>query len=153
MKKLITLIALALLVVASGNVQAQSKKECSVYTIAKPMQKSRGKNSKIKINFEKGKIAHLPSKVVKKRGKVPPCMFSLYNYHNQEVHVYADSNYIGTVRPNSVGVVETLSGYSKIYCVTADQAFNWEEPGNCSCIHIYHLRLKEGEGEVKDADL
>jgi hypothetical protein len=148
MKKLITLLSLAILVVFAGNVNAQSKRECSVYTIAKPMQKTRGKNAKIKINYEKDKINILPSKVVKKRGKAPACMFTLYNYHNQMVHVYADSVYIGTLRPNAVGTVETVGSYSKLYCVTDDQAFNWEEPGGCSCIHIYHLRIKEGEGQV-----
>ena len=148
MKKLIQIISLCLLVVIAGSVNAQSKRECSVYTIAKPMQKSRGINKKIKVNYQKDKINILPAKVVKKRGKTPVCMFTLYNYHNQMVHVYADSMYIGTIRANAVGSVETLSGYSKLYCVSDDQSFSWEEPGGCSCIHIYHLRIKDGEGQV-----
>jgi hypothetical protein len=47
-----------------------------------------------------------------------------------------------------VGVVETLASFSKVYCVTDDKQFNWEEEGNCKCTHIYHLRIKENEGEI-----
>jgi hypothetical protein len=148
MKKIIAILSLAMMVAISGSAQAQSKRECSVYTIAKPMQKSRGKNAKIKVNFQTGKVNILPNKINKTRGKAPACMFSLYNYHNQTVHVYADSVYIGTLRPNSVGVVETLASFSKVYCVTDDKQFNWEEEGNCKCTHIYHLRIKENEGEI-----
>jgi hypothetical protein len=154
MKNLITLVSLALLVVFAGQSNAQNKRECSFYTIAKPVQKSRGvKNAKIKVNYEAGKIKVLPSKIVKKRGKAPACMFTLYNYNSQLVHVYADSIYVGTLQANRIGVVETIGNFSKLYCVTDDGQFQWEEPGGCNCIHIFHLRIKEGEGQVDESDM
>ncbi|MFN4973132.1 MAG: hypothetical protein ACK45I_11820 [Bacteroidota bacterium] len=154
MKNLIAIVSLAVLVVLSASVYAQSKRECSFYTIAKPVQKSRGsKNAKIKVNYEAGKIKVLPSKSIKKRGKAPACMFSLYNYNSQLVHVYADSVYVGTLQPNRVGVVETIGSFSKLYCITDDGQFQWEEPGGCDCIHSFHLRIKDGEGQIIESDM
>lgn len=154
MKNLIAIVSLAVLVALSASSNAQSKRECSFYTIAKPVQKSRGiKNAKIKVNYEAGKIKVLPSKIIKKRGKAPACMFSLYNYNSQLVHVYADSIYVGTLQPNRVGVVETIGNFSKLYCITDDRQFQWEEPGGCDCIHNFHLRIKEGEGQIVESDM
>jgi hypothetical protein len=154
MKNLIAIVSLSVLVVLSASVYAQSKRECSFYTIAKPVQKSRGsKNAKIKVNYEAGKIKVLPSKSIKKRGKAPACMFSLYNYNSQLVHVYADSVYVGTLQPNRVGVVETIGSFSKLYCITDDGQFQWEEPGGCDCIHSFHLRIKDGEGQIIESDM
>lgn len=153
MKKIIAILSLAVLVVFANNSQAQSKRECAFYSIAKPVQKSRGKNAKIKINYKQGQIKVLPSKVAKSRGKAPACMFSLYNYNAQMVHVYVDGVYMGSLQPNRIGVVESLNTFSKVYCVTDDQSYSWEENGDCNCIHIYHLRIKENEGQILESDL
>lgn len=148
------LLIMALAFIGAGNLYAQSNRECAIYTIAKPAQKTRGKNAKIKVNYKAGQIKVLPAKKAVTRGKAKnnACMFSLYNYNSQMVHVYVDSVYMGSLQPNRVGVVEGVARYSKVYCVSDDQSFNWEEIGDCNCTHIFHLRIKENEGEVYEHD-
>ena len=157
MKKLTIIFSLCAIVFAGNNLFAQDvaqpvseKNQCDVSALASPLVKTRGKNAKIKINFKKGEIKMLAPKVAVTRGKAPACMFSLYNYNEQVLHVYADSVYIGSIRPNSVGVVESLKSYQNVYVVNQDENLNWNVDGSCNCIHVFHLREKEGEGVVND---
>jgi len=161
MKKHISLFTLSAILFFAGNLFAQSQennndvnpndsKECNIYSYARPVAQTRGKSgliAKIPAKPEIQKV--LPKSISKSRGKKPACMISFYNYNNQKVHVFVDSNYIGTLQANSLGVVETLKSYNNVYCVTDDKSFQWKQNGECKCTFVYHLRLKEGEGEIK----
>lgn len=150
MKKSIALFSLAVLLVCGNNVFAQEKansKDCEVTSLAKPIAKSRGKNPLIAKIPAQHKM--LNKKAAQSRGKKPECMISFYNYNSQKVHVFVDSMYVGSVQPNSVGVVESIKKYNKVLCISDDKASSWVENGECKCVFVYHLKVNENEGEVK----
>lgn len=147
MKNSIKIFSLTLALLVGTSAFAQSNKECSVYSMAKPIAKVRGKAGMV--SKIPAKPVMLPKKASKSRGSKPECMISFYNYLNQKIHVFVDSNYVGSLQANSIGVVESLKKYNNMFCISDDKINSWAENGECKCTFIYHLRVKEGEGEVK----
>jgi hypothetical protein len=137
-----------LIIAASGIIHAQTVKECSVYTQVKPVLIPKG-GSIVYKKPEQPQI--LGNQLIKARstkaGEV--CSISLYNYNSQLIHVYLDSVYAGSVAANSVGVINNISGDADMYCITDDQEYSWEDIADCSCKLTFHLRIKKGEGEIK----
>jgi hypothetical protein len=155
MKKITSILFIAIFGIFCGDAFAQQKgyKECEAVSLAKPFVRAKGNDANAEIIPSSSKIVMLPAKASKTRGtQGSKCLISLKNYNSQILHVYVDSNYIGSVRANSVGVIESLSKFSKVYCISDDQNYYWLENGDCSCARIYHLRVNPDEGELHETD-
>ena len=152
MKKITSILFIAIFGIFCNDAFAQQKgyKECDAVSLAKPFVRAKGNASIMEIPAS-SKMVMLPAKASKARGtQGSKCLITLKNYNSQILHVYVDSNYIGSVRANSVGVIESLSKFSKVYCISEDQNYYWLENGDCSCARIYHLRVNPEEGELHE---
>jgi len=130
-------------------VLAQAGSECPVNSFSKSYVKTRGVNKNIKKNYAPGKQIMLASKAVKPKTRGKSCMISIYNYNKESMNVYVDSIYHGTVKANSIGVVEGIGSYSNVYCLSDDQSKQWFEMGSCKCTLVLHLKTEGENGEIK----
>lgn len=128
---------------ASQRVFAQAEKcEKEVLAKASPLIASRGKDKNIKQDIRNGKRIYLKAYNAKSRGVravKSNCMISLYNEVNQEVDVYVDGNYTGSLKAGMQGVIESVSKYERVYCVSVDKMMSWLQNGDCACVYIFKL--------------
>jgi hypothetical protein len=137
---LLSLIFLSALI-ASQNVSAQTGKcEKTVDVKSSPVVTPRGGNQKVKIDMKNGIRHYLQAAKKKKKAVAPKCMISLYNEIDQEVDIYVDGNYMGSLRAKAQGVIESIESYSEVYCLSSDREVSWSEAGNCSCIYVFNLK-------------
>jgi len=127
----------------SGELSAQNKCEKKVNAKSAPVITPKGINQKIKVDKKNGQRIFLKKSFVKAK-VTPKCMISLSNELNQEVDVYVDGIYMGSIRQNATGVVESLDNYSEVYCISSDKETCWTENGDCNCTYVFNLN-KEGK--------
>jgi len=140
MKRYILIILFIGSVLTSEEVFAQAGKcERKVDVKSSVVIATRGKNQKIKIDKKAGQRLYLKNANIKSRGQMPKCMISLSNEIEQDVDVYVDGNYMGSIKPSVQGVIESLDGYSEVYCLSADKKISWTENGDCNCIYVFKL--------------
>lgn len=141
MKKVVLLVLLASALLSGKNVFAQGGK-CEKEIIAKSeiSLASRGKDKNIKVGMKNGIRVYLKDPKAKSRGQKPGCMISLYNEADQDVDVFVDGNYIGSIVAGMQGMIESIIKYEKVYCVSADKKLSWSQFGDCQCIYIYKLQ-------------
>lgn len=139
MKKLIVLMLLVSAVLGSQNVFAQ-KCEKEVEAKSEPLLATRGKNKNIIVGMKNGQRIYLRDGKIKKRGQAPACMISMYNEVDQDVDIYVDGNYLGSLQASKQGVIETLEKYEKVYCVSSDKKMSWTQHGDCACTYVFKLQ-------------
>ena len=86
---------------------------------------------------------------------ISPIRPLLVQYTLDHFIIIPDAKMLLTMTMLMIGVllIETIGNFSKLYCITDDRQFQWEEPGGCDCIHNFHLRIKEGEGQIVESDM
>jgi hypothetical protein len=140
MKNLILVVLLASAFLATNSATAQTGKcEREIISKSSAVVATRGKDKHIKVGMVKGQRVFLKSGKIKSRGQMPKCLISMYNEIAQDVDVYVDSNYMGSLKGNQQGVIETLDGYEKVYCVSADKKMSWMQKGDCNCVYVFKL--------------
>jgi hypothetical protein len=118
-----------------ANNYAQEKKTVDIK--AKKMEKTRGENSKIKVDRPaKDKPVPKPEKT---RGEY--CGIAFSNNTGYYVDVYVDGYYKGTLAPWEDGKVIVYSGYTSIYCKTTGGTYEWSDAGNCDGVYTFKLSL------------
>ncbi len=141
MKNIILTLLIIGTILVSNNLFAQSGK-CERKVVAKSalVVTPRGFNSKIKSDMKEGKRIFMGKTFLKKKANAAPqCMISISNDIEQDVDVYIDGNYMGSIKSSSTGVIESLAGYSEVYCVSADKETCWTETGDCKCTYVFKL--------------
>ncbi|MEI6507760.1 MAG: hypothetical protein WCO54_04700 [Bacteroidota bacterium] len=142
MKRYILIILFIGSVFTSETLFAQGRCERKVDAKSQVVIPTRGKNQKIKVDKKGGERMYLKNANIKSRGQMPKCMVSLANEINQDVDVYIDGNYMGSIKSNVTGVIESLDGYSEVYCLSADKKISWTENGDCNCIYVFKLNTE-----------
>lgn len=127
MKKIISILCMATLVVFAGTAQAQTKKECTVKVPAAKNSQSRGKN---KFIIDPAKIIEIPQKLAASRG-ANSCYLVVENTSNEDVNVFVDSVYVGFVAPAKKGYINKPNGYATLHCWTTSGQYKWFERGDC----------------------
>ncbi len=139
MKKLIVLVLIASAMLSSQNLFAQKCKK-QIDAKSTSMTTTRGKDKNISVGMVNGQRVFLSDGTVKKRGKAPACTINLINEIPQDVDVYVDGRYIGSLQANRQGVIDNDEKYEKVYCVSADKKLSWSQQGDCDCIYEFKLK-------------
>lgn len=124
-------------------------KECSVYTPAKHVVRSKGFGMNPYMIPDSTFL--LPRKPVTGKNqskKKNTCSFTIYNYNNQPIHMFIDSVYAGSIEANRAGVKQHVKEDATFYWISNDENFSWDEVADCSCRLIFHLRIEKYKGDV-----
>ena len=145
-------ILFAVFVLTGGAIFAQENtidKECSVYTPAKHVVRTKGLGANPYMIPDTTFL--LPRKATGAKGqgkKKNTCSFTIYNYNDQPIHMFIDSVYAGTIEANRAGVKQHVKEDASFYWISNDQDFSWDEIADCSCRLIFHLRIEKYKGDV-----
>jgi len=142
MKKLI--ISFGIFIICATALNAQSGKcERSVEVKAAAVVPTRGLISNIKKDKENGKRNYLKPRA-KTRGITSKCLISFSTDVNQDIDIYVDGTYMGSLKTQMQrGVIESIEKYESIYCLSADKKLEWKEKGDCKCIYTFELKKQQ----------
>lgn len=135
------ILALGITIICATATTAQTGKcERSIEVKATAIATTRGLNTNIKKDKLNGQRNYLKPKV-KTRGISSKCLISFSTDVNQDVDIYIDGVYSGSLRTQMQnGVIESIEKYESIYCVTSDKKFEWKEKGDCNCVFTFELK-------------
>ncbi|MFI5221879.1 MAG: hypothetical protein ACHQK8_06110 [Bacteroidia bacterium] len=142
MRNLILALGIVSICATASNAQT-GKCERSIQVKATAVAPTRGLNTNIKKDKVNGQRNYLKPRS-KTRGITSKCLISFSTDIKQDIDIYVDGVYMGSLRTQmQSGVVESIEKYESIYCLSADKKYEWKEKGDCSCIYTFELKKQE----------
>lgn len=141
MKYISYLVLLASILFVSRSTFAQSE-GCEKIILVKssPLYTARSISGADKFTIKSDKRFFMPDKKLKKMGKKQSCVINMHNEVDQDIDVFVDANYVGSIKAGSLGIIKSLTGYEKVYCVSTDKMMTWSQEGDCSCVYVFKLQ-------------